>query len=32
MLGKPPVPLRPTNLVYSRARPSALAVGAGVFL
>ena len=29
MLGKLPVPGRPTNLDYSRARPVALAVGAG---
>ena len=29
MLGKLPVPGRPTNLDYSRARASALAVGAG---
>ena len=29
MLGKLPVPGRPTDLDYSRARPIALAVGAG---
>ena len=29
MLGKLPVPGRPTNLDHSRARPTALAVGAG---
>ena len=29
MLGKLPVPGRPTTLDYSRARPIALAVGAG---
>ena len=29
MVGKLPVPGRPTNLDYSRARPIALAVGAG---
>ena len=29
MLGKLPVPGRPTNLDYSRARPIVLAVGAG---
>ena len=29
VLGKIPVPGRPTNLDYSRARPIALAVGAG---
>ena len=29
MLGKLPVPGRPTNFDYSKARPSALAVGAG---
>ena len=29
VLGKLPVPVRPANLDYSRARASALAVGAG---
>ena len=29
VLGKLPLPGRPTNLDYSRAKPAALAVGAG---